>query len=80
MALTTTEKKYPNGSPYIELSVSKIVIGSVTKVEGGYLIPNKRKPVATLDEAAKLCLDNKMNACMKEHAMWNKLLQEIDSK
>lgn len=80
MTLAVLEKLYPNGTPYLELSVSKIVIGSVTRVDGGYLIPNKRKPVASLDEAAKQCLDNKMNACMKEHAMWSKLLQQIDSK
>jgi len=59
--LRTEEGTYPNGTKYLNLIVHNQVIGTATKVEGGYLTFGRRKPVATLQEAAKQCIDSKMS-------------------
>ena len=52
-------------------------LGIIKVVNDGYLAIGKRKPVATLEEAAKQILDRKMNACMSEHEKHRKLLGRV---
>lgn len=59
--LISTERTHPNGDKYIELKVHNQVIGSAREVEGGYLATGRKKPVATLKEAAKQCLDKQIS-------------------
>lgn len=56
-ALQAVEKTYPSGAKYFELRLHNRVIGSAVHAEGGFLTTGKRKPVATLELAAKQCLD-----------------------
>jgi hypothetical protein len=59
--LQETECAYPNGDLYVVLSVHNKRIGSVTKLDGGYLAQGRRKPVATVDEAAKQLIDSEIS-------------------
>ena len=75
MSITVEKKKYPSGAEYYDLSVNGVSIGSVVDAENNkYLARGRRKPVDTLNEAAKQLLDSSMNDCMKEHDRWRKLL------
>lgn len=56
-ALQAKRIKLPNGSDAVELFVHNQKIGLAIKANGGWLVPNKRKPVATVEEAAKQCLE-----------------------
>ncbi len=71
---TFEARVYPNDTDYLELLVNGNPIGSAVRVEGGYLARWRKKPVKTLKEAAKQCLDSKMNDLMKEHERLRKLL------
>lgn len=55
--LKTIERTYPNGAKYFELHIHNQAIGTADVVDGGYLARGRRKPVATLEAAAKQCLD-----------------------
>ncbi len=55
--LEAREMKWPNGDAAVELRVHNQTIGHATKVDGGWLVQGKRNPVATVEEAAKQCLD-----------------------
>lgn len=76
-ALTTTELTYPNGSKYLQLAVHTHPIGAVTVVDGGYLTQGRRKPVKTLEEAAKQCLDASMNHHANEIQKLRKMLNAV---
>jgi len=54
-------KEWPHSPGMYELHVHNKRIGHAQKLEGGWLVFNKRKPVATLEEAAKQCLDKAMS-------------------
>lgn len=71
------KKQYPSGDEFYELRVGGVVIGGADPVDGGYLAFGRKKPVSSLKEAGKQCLDAKMNACMKEHAKLQRLLQRL---
>lgn len=75
--LTYINKKYPSGTEYYDLFVGKVQIGHATLEGEGFLAQGRRKPVATLYDCAKQLLDSKMNACMKEHAVCQKLLRAV---
>ena len=75
--LEVESKVYPNGDTYFLLSINGEDIGTVTEVDGGFLAHGRRKPVATITEAAKQLLDAKMNRCMKEHERLRKLLANV---
>ena len=64
--MKATIKKYPNGTEYQCLSVCGDVIGIADIVPGGFLVTGRRKPVATLKEAAKQLISSKINKCEKE--------------
>lgn len=74
MAFTVQKKTFPNGDHYLELSVGDTRLGMVTEVEGGYLASGRKKPVATLDQAAKQCIQRKINAAKRELAFWEDAL------
>lgn len=59
--LVSTERTSPNGEKYLELKVHNQIIGSARKVDDGYLVPGRKKPVATLKDAAKQCLDKQIS-------------------
>jgi len=64
--LVKKECKYPNGSSYVELWVHNRCIGSAIDVPGGWLVTGRRKPVPTLREAAKQCLDKRISELHNE--------------
>lgn len=72
-----TKKTYPNGNVYLEMKIGTTIIGCADITEDGYVAFGRRKPVKTLKEAAKQCLDSKMNDCVKEHTKWHRLLQRL---
>lgn len=69
--------QYPNGSYYIMMTIGKDIIGTAAEVPEGWLVPGRRKPVDSLEDAAKQCLDRRMNACMAEHERLLKLLGKV---
>ena len=56
-AIQVKTKKLPSGADAVELFVHNKKVGLVIKVDGGWLVPNRRKPVATVEQAAKQCLE-----------------------
>ena len=75
MPFDVEEKKYPNGDSYFEIRVGKEIVGTAIEVSDGYLAQGRKKPVSSLKEAGKQCLDKRMNDCMKEHAHLQILFQ-----
>lgn len=59
--LEVKERKFPSGEPAVELRVHNQTIGYATPVAGGWLVPGKRKPVSSFEEAAKQCLDKSIS-------------------
>lgn len=64
-------------APYYQLLYGDDVFGMVEKVDGGYLVIGKRKPVETLKDAAKQLLDKQMSRCLAEHEKYRKTLRSI---
>ena len=77
MGFTAELKTYPSGAEYYEMRIGKDLIGYAQIVDGGFLAPNRRKPVATLKEAAKQALNTNMNVCMAEHDRLRKMLGRV---
>lgn len=73
-SLTIIEKKYPNGSAYLEFTLADTIIGSATMVDGGYLVQGKRKPVPTSELAARDMITDRIRAARKSLEKWEKLL------
>lgn len=63
--------------PHYRLMYGDDFLGMVEKVDDGYIVNGKRKPVPTLKEAAKQMLDKRMNKCLAEHDRYRKQLQAI---
>jgi hypothetical protein len=74
--------KWPNGSETFELRVHNRRIGHAAKVAGGWLVDGKRKPVETIEQAAKQCLDKAIsqhsNEIQKLRAMLATVLRPND--
>ena len=70
------EIKRISGS-WVQFWIGKEHIGNAEKIDGGYLVQNTRKPVATIQEAAKQMIDAKMSRLENEKAMYHKLLQRV---
>jgi hypothetical protein len=66
-----------HSDPYYRLLYGDDVLGMVEKVEKGYLVMGKRKPVETLKDAAKQLLDKQMNRCLADHEKYRKTLRSI---
>ena len=62
---------------HVQFWIGKEHIGNAEMIDGGYLVQNKRKPVATIQEAAKQMIDSKMNYFQCEKNRYHKLLQRI---
>jgi len=62
---------------HVMFYIGKEHIGNAEKIDGGYLVQNKRKPVATVKEAAKQMIDTKMNYFQCEKNRYHKLLQRV---
>ena len=75
--LVAKKMKWPNGDAAVELRVHNKTIGHATKVEGGWLVPGKRKPVATVEEAAKQCLDTAISQHSNEIAKLRSMLDTV---
>ena len=54
-------KEWPNSPGTFELRVHNQRIGHATKVGDEWLVFNKRKPVATMEDAAKQCIDKQIS-------------------
>lgn len=69
---------YIEGSPqYVGFWIGKERIGNAEIVNGDWIVQGKRKPVATIKEAAKQMLDAKMNYFTCEKNRYHKLLQKV---
>lgn len=77
MPLRIEEKALPNGDPYGEFYVGKQLIGRAYKLEDGWRVFQKRKTMPTPEMAAKVMLDDKLNALKKEEELTRKLLDAL---
>ena len=59
-------KKYPNGSEYLEFSISGEFLGTAIVSNGGYLVSGKRIARPTLKEAALQMVDSRIRLLKKE--------------
>lgn len=69
------EQVYPSGKKYLAVYRGKQRVGCCEKVEGGYLVWHKRKPVESIVLAIKQMIDDGMNVCRAEEAKWRKMMQ-----
>jgi len=73
-------REWPNSPGTFELQVHNQRIGLANKVGDKWLVFGKRKPVATLEEAAKQCIDRMMsqhnNEIIKLRSMLNTVLRD----
>ena len=73
--------KYPSGLEYLTLMRGKTRIGSCCiQPSGGYIVWGKRKPVATLYDAALQMLNDHLNRCRTEETKWRKMLTMLKNE
>ena len=81
MKLTYSTLTYPNGSQYIAIKYGdRCVFGHISIVygfNGGYLASGKRKPVATIQEAAKQIIESKIKSLQKDIDVFKDALAEV---
>jgi hypothetical protein len=77
MRVNVLVKKYPTGREYLEFSIHNHVIGNAEKVDGGFLVWGKRKPRATVDEAAKQMIDDHLSRLANETEKYRKMLHKL---
>ncbi len=77
MKLKLDEEKYPNGDTYYDFYFNDVHIGSAIEKDGGYLVWNKRKPVASKYDAAKQMIDKYLNEMIKGERFWRKMMMEL---
>ena len=81
MKLTYSTLTYPNGSQYIAIKYGdRCVFGHISIVygfNGGYLASGKRKPVATIQEAAKQIIESKIKSLQKDIDGFKEALAEV---
>jgi len=79
MNITCETLPYPNGTKYIRIRNECLQLGHVQIVTGGYLAPNKRKPVATIQEAVRQIITGRIDSNKKEIERLSRLLPEIEN-
>lgn len=73
-----TQKQYPSGLKYLEVTHGKTRIGSCCiQPSGGFIVMGKRKPVATVRAAVLQMLGDHLNTCRKEELKWRKKLSHF---
>lgn len=75
--LITKNVTLPSGAAAVELFVHNQKIGLAVKAEGGWFVSGKRKPVPTLEEAAKQCLDKAISQHNNEITKLRRMLAAV---
>ncbi len=78
--IRTVLYSFKGPTEYFELLVRNKSIGIVEKVEAGWLVVGHRKPVATVEEAAKQLIDRKMSQHKNEIDKLRAMLAEALAK
>ena len=77
MSFSAKKKTYPNNDKYYELNVNGQIVGLATEVDGGYLAQRRRKPVPSLKDAARQCIESRMSDCLKKYKRWEALHKQL---
>ena len=77
MTLRIEEKQYPAGGTFGEFYIGKHLIGRADKLPDGWRVFNKRKTMPSSEMAAKVMLDDKLNAIRREEELTRKLMEGL---
>lgn len=69
--------QFPTGKTYVRFTINGEGVGLAYVVKGGYLGHNKRKPVPTMEEAARQFLVSAVKRKRKELAQFEAALAEL---
>ena len=68
---------YLDGKEYYRLAVNGVSLGLAIESEDGYLLIGKKKPVPTLEDAARQAVKNRINRAKKDIRRLEQLYQQI---